>query len=536
VWPDNTFEHIQLKEDQTISFSYKPGLPKFNYATITGFIKNPTRKVDNITDAIGISYLHKENPFNEFFREPLLPHEVSTEGPALAVADINHDGLDDIFVGSSKSFQNAVFLQTKDGKFLKKSEPSMEKDSMWENVDAKWVDVNNDGNPDLVIASGGNEYYGKDQHLLPLLYLNDGKGNLERKNDAFADVYVTQSVVVPCDFNGDGFTDLFIGGRAIPWQYGEIPRSYLLQNDGTGKFTDVTEKYCKDLAKPGMVTDAKWVDIDKDGDNDLLLCYEWGGIDAFINNKNSFTKKPLTDKKGWWNFLLPVDVDHDGDIDLIAGNLGLNSKLRASEKQPVSMYYDDFDENGKKEQVLTYYIAGKEIPFATKQELEKQMPYLRKKYLHAEEFAKTSMSDLFGEKKLREAYKFKADYMSNSVLINEGNLKFDLKVLPLQTQMSTYRDAVVVDANNDSLPDILMMGNYYDANVELGRIDGDFGSILVNKGGGNFSYEPLNGLQVKGQVRHISPVEINGKKAIVLARNNDSLMVIQFQEQLPNKK
>jgi hypothetical protein len=278
------------------------------------------------------------------------------------------------------------------------------------------------------------------------------------------------------------------------------------------------------------------VDIDKDGDNDLLLCYEWGGIDAFINNKSSFTKKQLTDKKGWWNFLLPVDVDNDGDIDLIAGNLGLNSKLRASEKQPVSMYYDDFDENGKKEQVLTYYIAGKEIPFATKQELEKQMPYLRKKYLHAEEFAKTSMSDLFGEKKLREAYKFKADYMSNSVLINEGNLKFDLKVLPLQTQMSTYRGAVVVDANNDSLPDILMMGNYYDANVELGRIDGDFGSILVNKGGGNFSYEPLNGLQVKGQVRHISPVKIDGKKAIVLARNNDSLMVIGFQEQLPNKK
>lgn len=530
VWPDNTFESIQMKENQTISFAYKPGLPQFDYSKITGYIKNPTRKVDDITASTGIDYVHKENPFNEFFREPLLPHEVSTEGPALAVADINHDGLDDIFVGASKTFQNAVFLQTKDGKFIKKSEPGMKNDSMWENVDAKWVDVNNDGNLDLVIASGGNEYYGKDQHLLPLLYLNDGKGNLQRKNDAFSDVYVTQSVVVPYDFNGDGFVDLFIGGRAIPWQYGAIPRSYLLQNDGTGKFTDVTEKYCKDLTEPGMVTDAKWVDIDKDGDKDLLLCYEWGGIDAFINNKNTFVKKQITDKKGWWNFLLPVDVDNDGDIDLIAGNLGLNSKLKASEKQPVSMYYDDFDENGKKEQLLTYYIAGKEIPFATKQELEKQMPYLRKKYLKAEDFAKTSMSDLFGEKKIKEAYKFTADYMPNSVLINEGNLKFDLKPLPLQTQMSTYKDAVVVNANNDNLPDILMMGNYYDANVELGRIDGDFGSVLVNKGGGNFSYEPLNGLVVKGQVRHIAPIEINGKKAIVLARNNESLMVIQFRD------
>jgi hypothetical protein len=530
VWPDNTFERIQLKENQTISFSYKPGLPKFDYTKITDFIKNPTRKIEDITASTGIGYVHKENPFNEFYREPLLPHEVSTEGPALAVADINHDGLDDIFVGSSKTFRNAVFIQTKDGKFVKKSEPGMEKDSMWENVDAKWIDVNNDGNLDLVIASGGNEYYGKDQHLLPLLYLNDGKGNLQRKNDAFSDVYVTQSVVVPYDFNGDGFVDLFIGGRAIPWQYGAIPRSYLLQNDGTGKFTDVTEKYCKDLAEPGMVTDAQWVDIDKDGDKDLLLCYEWGGIDAFINNKKSFTRKQITDKKGWWNFLLPVDIDNDGDIDLIAGNLGLNSKMKASEKEPVTMYYDDFDENGKKEQLLTYYISGKEIPFATKQELEKQMPFLRKKYVYAEDFAKASLNDLFGESKLKEAYKFTADYMSNSILINEGNLKFDLKALPLQTQMSTYRDAVVVNANNDNLPDILMMGNYYDSNVELGRIDGDFGSLLVNKGHGIFSYEPFNGLAVKGQVRHLSNIEINGKKAIVLARNNDSLMIVQFGE------
>jgi hypothetical protein len=492
--------------------------------------------VADITSSTGINYRHQENPFNEFYREPLLPHMVSTEGPALAVADINHDGLDDIFVGASKTFQNAVFLQTKGGRFVRKNEPDLEKDSMWENVDAKWIDVNNDGNLDLVIASGGNEYYGKDHHLLPLLYLNDGKGNLKRKEDAFSDIFVTQSVVVPCDFNGDGFIDLFIGGRAEPWQYGTIPRSYLLENDGTGKFTDVTEKYSKELMNPGMVTSAQWVDMNKDGAEDLLLSYEWGGIDVFLNHRNSFTRKQITNKKGWWNFLLPVDIDHDGDIDLIAGNLGLNTKLRASDKQPVSMYYDDFDNNGKKEQVLTYYVAGQEIPFATKQELEKQMPYLRKKFLHAEDFAKASMSDLFGEDKIKEARKFTADWMANSVLINDGNLKFELKALPLQAQMSTYRAAAIMDGNNDSLPDILMMGNYYDDNVELGRIDGDFGSILVNKGGDKFSYEPLNGLAVKGQVRHIAPIDIDGRKAFVLARNNDSLMVIRFANPEINKK
>ena len=251
IWPDNSFQPISIKENQLLTFTYKEGLPKFDYAELTSFFKNPTRPVTDITASTGINFKHQENPFNEFYREPLLPHMVSTEGPALAVADINHDGLDDLFVGASKTFQNAVFLQTKDGKFVRKDEPDMKLDSMWENVDAKWVDVNNDGNLDLVIASGGNEYYGKDQHLLPLLYLNDGKGNLKRKSDAFSDIYVTQSVVVPYDFNGDGFVDLFIGGRAEPWQYGTIPRSYLLQNDGTGKFTDVTEKYCERIDEAG---------------------------------------------------------------------------------------------------------------------------------------------------------------------------------------------------------------------------------------------------------------------------------------------
>ena len=529
IWPDNTYQPVEIKANQHMSFSYTSNLPKFDYTKLTSYFKNSSKPMEDITSATGVDYRHFENTFNEFDREPLLPHMLSTEGPALAVADINHDGLEDIFVGASKTYHNAVFLQTKDGKFIKKAEPEMMKDSMWENVDADWVDVNNDGNLDLVIASGGNEYYGKDQHLLPLVYLNDGKGNLTRKSDAFSDIYLTQSVIVPYDFNGDGFVDLFIGGRTEPWNYGEIPRSYLLQNDGTGKFFDVTQKYCKDLMQPGMVTNAQWFDIDKDGDKDLLLCYEWGGIDVFINNKNSFTKKQITDKKGWWNFILPCDINNDGNIDLIAGNLGLNSKLKASEKEPVSMYYNDFDNNGKKEQVLTYYLEGQEIPFATKQELDRQLPYLKKKFLFAADFAKSSLNTLFGADKLKEADKFTADYFSNAILINKGNLKFEIKALPFQAQLSSFRDAVVVNANNDDLPDILMMGNYYDNNVELGRQDADFGTILINKGGGNFEYQTLNGLVVKGQVRHIKPILIGNQKAFVLARNNDSLMIIKFK-------
>jgi len=529
IWPDNTFQPIEIKNNQHLSFSYTPDLPGFDYSRLTSYFKNPSITMEDITSITRLQYSHIENRFNEFDREPLLPHMVSTEGPALAVADINHDGLEDVFIGASKTFHNAVYLQTEGGKFVKKEQPEMMKDSMWENIDAVWADVNNDNNPDLVIASGGNEYYGKDQHLLPLVYLNDGKGNLTRKMDAFSNIYLTQSVIVPYDFNGDGAVDLFIGGRADPWNYGVIPRSYLLQNDGTGKFFDVTEKYSKDLIQPGMVTNAQWVDMDKDDDKDLLLCYEWGGIDVFINNKNSFTKKQLTNKTGWWNFLLPCDINNDGNIDLIAGNLGLNNKLKASEKEPVILYYNDFDNNGKKEQVLTYYLNGQQIPFATKQELEKQIPSLKKKFLYAEDFAKSSLSSLFGPDKLKKADKFSADNFSNAVLINKGNLQFEIKALPFQAQLTAYRDAVIVNANNDNLPDVLMMGNYYDNNVELGRLDGDFGTILINKGEGNFEYQPINGIAIKGQVRHIKPIEINKQRAFILARNNDSLKIIKFK-------
>lgn len=415
IWPDNTYQYITLNPNQPqVLFTYKTGLPKFDYGIITHHWKNVTRPMENITAETGLNYVHQENPFIEFNREFLIPHMVSTEGPALAVGDINHDGLEDIFIGASKSFHNGIFLQQPDGKFLQMKQPAMLPDSMCEDVDAQFIDVNKDGYPDLVIATGGNEYYGEDNHLKPRVYLNDGKGNFSKKEDAFGNIFVTQSCVVPLDFNGDGNTDLFIGGRDIPWDYGKIPRSYLLQNDGTGKFTDVTDQYSKELGNVGMVTQAIWFDINKDGKKDLIVCCEWGGIYAFINNNGSFTKKVLSDKNGWWNFVLPVDLNNDGNIDLIAGNLGLNSRLKASVQEPVKLYYNDFDDNGKKEQILTYFLNGREIPFANKDELQKQMPVIKKKFLYAEDFAKASLEEIFDKSKLESSQVLTANYYSNS--------------------------------------------------------------------------------------------------------------------------
>jgi hypothetical protein len=527
VWPDNSFQPLLLNKKQ-MRVEYQKGLPLFNYHSITSYKKNISYPVADITKEVDLAYVHTENAFAEFDKEPLIPHMVSTEGPGVAVADINKDGLEDVFIGSSKGYKSGVFLQQRSGKFIRMPEAALDMDSSYEDVDACWVDLNNDSNIDLVVASGGNEYNGHDQHMMPRVYLNDGNANLVKKEDAFDGIYLTSSCVAASDINGDGYADLFVGGRVVPGEYGQQPASYLMMNDGTGKFRDVTLSLAPELSHAGFVTKALWVDIDNDKDKDLIICSEWGTIDAYINNSGKFVKKVLFDKKGWWNFILPCDVNGDGNIDLVAGNLGLNSRLHATEKQPVRLYYNDFDDNGKKEQVLTYYLANKEIPFPNKAEMERQMPVMRKRFLYAKDFARATLNDILTPEKIESAEVLSADYFDNCILINKGNLKFEAVKMPWEAQLTAYRDAVVVNANNDSLPDIFLVGNYYANNIEIGRYDADFGSLLINTGTG-FKYETLNGLVIKGQSRAVRKMTIKNKEAYLVARNNDTAMVIQFR-------
>ncbi|HLI94128.1 MAG TPA: VCBS repeat-containing protein, partial [Puia sp.] len=529
VWPDNSFQPIQLSpRTPWVTFQYRKGLPKFDYSRLAAHSPNPTKPMEDITARTHLLYRHEEDNYNEFDREPLIPHMLSAEGPALAVGDLNGDGLDDVFIGAAKNKRSGLFFQDRSGKFVRSNQPVLDGDSAFEDVDACIADVNHDGKPDLVVASGGGEVYGTDPHLAPRVYLNDGRGHFTKDSTAFDSLYVNASTVLACDVNGDGLPDLFIGGRSVPYDYGKIPRSCLLLNDGRGHFTDVTDKYAPGLSHIGMVTRGIWFDLDQDGRKDLILSLEWGGIVAFMNRNGSFVKKELTGRRGWWNFILPVDLNHDGHTDLIAGNQGLNSKLKATEQEPVRMYYYDFDGNGKKEQVLTYYLDGQEIPFPTMAELEQQMPSLKKKYLYAGDFAKASLPDIFTSGMLEKADTFTADYFPNAVLMAQGNGAYAAKALPWEAQLSPYRDAIVVNANDDSLPDILLVGNYYENTIQMGRNDADFGTILVNRGNGSFSAEPINGLAIKGEVRHISRIRIGGKEAFVLARNNDSAMVIRF--------
>lgn len=530
IWPDNTCEPVSLNIDtaQIKTLTYQPGLPRFDYARLRSFYAATEVPFEDITRQTGLTFMHRENVFNEFDREPLMPFMVSREGPAIAVADINQDGLEDLFVGSVKWEQGAVFIQNKNATFSRVPQPALAADSTFEDTDACWTDVNKDGYPDLVVASGGNEYYGQTPYLLSRVYLNDGKGHLSKKEDAWPkELMISASAVLPLDFNQDGYMDLFIGGRSVPWQYGAIPASALLQNDGKGRFFNVTEKIAPQLATAGLVKDAVIADVNNDGRTDLVLALEWEGIVAFLYKEGQFTRQNIVADKGWWNFILPADIDNDGDIDFIAGNQGLNSRFTVSKTQPVRLYYNDFDDNGRKDQVLTYYLQGQEIPFANKAELERQMPGLKKKYLYAEEFAKAGIKDMFSKQKLDQATLLTADYFSNAVLINEGKGVFKTKALPWEAQLTSFRGACMADLNGDNRLDVILGGNFYPNNIQMGRYDADYGSVLMNKGNGDFQVQQST-LPVKGEVRQVAPIRLSGNgTAYILARNDDSLMVIR---------
>ncbi len=522
IWPDNTFETVAtptLDSTMRIRLVHKAGLPLFDYQSLEKKYSQ-SYQFEDIAAVIGLDIKHAENDFNEFDREALIPAMQSTPGPAIAVADINQDGLDDVFFGSSKWTKPQVMVQRLDGGFVKMNQPFLEADSTYEESAATWADINADGFIDLLIADGGNEYYGKTPYLKPRVYLNDQTGILKPKVDAFPDIFETQSCIETSDVDNDGDLDVFIGGKTIAWQYGNLPNSYLLINNGKGKFSDQTPNELKNL---GMVKAAKWVDIDADGDQDLILACQWDGIFCFENVNGKLTKRILSDKKGWWNKLYPSDIDGDGDIDFILGNLGLNSRIKGTEKEPIRMYVSDIDDNGRLDQIVTHYMAGEEVIFADKKELEKQMPFIRKKFNLSRDFADANFKDVFGKDKINSARVFVANFLENAVLINKGDWRFELKALP---EIAQYSPVLAVSGVEKSNHDYLLMGNFFESNIQLGRYDAGFGG-LVHFGSDSWDYSAIPKLQIRGQVRHIVPIKIKGSTHYLVARNDDVLMVLR---------
>lgn len=526
IWPDNTFEiHKNIKPNTTITLKHKGGLPAFDYSI---FHQLKPTFVD-VAAKMGLEIVHEENQYNEFDREALIPNMMSTEGPAIAVADVNGDGLDDLFIGSSKRIKSQVYIQNTKGKFEKTPQRSIEADSVFEDVDAQFADFNGDGKLDLVVASGGNEYYGKSEYLSPRLYLNDGKGSFTKKTDAFSGILLTASVVLVKDINNDKKPDIFIGARGVSWAYGEIPSSYFLINDGEGNFSDKTEELAPDLKKSGMIKNAIWADYDADGTEELIVAYDWGGIMAFKKIGEKYEKVSLTDKKGWWNFVYPMDVNNDGKLDFICGNLGKNSRLQASEKQPVRMYVKDIDDNGRLDQIITIYMMGKETIFADKREIEKQLPYIKKQFIFSRDFAKASLSEVFGKSKINDAKVYEANWFENSVLINKGDGSFELVPMAGNAQFTPYYTAQNISEYQKNK--FLMMGNFYECNIQMGLYDADQGNVFEYKDNTTLK-APISNLPIKGQVRRIRAIKVSGKIFYIIVKNNDKMMVLDYYSNL----
>ena len=529
IWPDNTYSVVNNpKLNQPIEVAWHEGLDSFDYQELR---KKDPPKYDfaDVSSQTGIDYRHEETNFIEFHREGLIPHMVSTEGPAVAVGDVNGDDLDDIYFGSAKFEKSALYFQQADGTFQENTPTVIALDSVHEEVDAAWVDLENDGDLDLVVASGGNEFWGEDEAMKQRAYFNDGSGQFTRYD--FPGAHLTASCVLPEDFNNDGYVDLFFGGRSVPWNYGKIPRSHLFMNNGDGTFKNVSEQIGNPMHEAGLVKDGAWADINNDGNMDLVLAIEWGPITVFYNYQDRFEAKPLSSQTGWWNYALPFDADGDGDLDILAGNLGENSKLRPTIKEPVKMYVNDFDDNDQVEQILTYYVKGKEIPFANYMEITKQLTPLKKKYLFAKDFASASLSQIFGKEKLNNSIYHEANTFQSIFFENVGKGNFEPRALPKEMQFSDQRAALAVDLDKDGTPEVLTGGNFYESNIEMGRYDADFGHVLSFTNGDINEVSPLGPIKIEGQVRHIAPISINGAMCFIFIINDGLPVILKYKNE-----
>jgi hypothetical protein len=522
IWPDLKMQVLKnINTNTTITLQQKDAHQLFKPALnkIQPYYKNTTQQ--QLTGNI----YHKENNFKDFDVERLIPKMLSTEGPKLAVGDVNGDGLPDFFMSNATGDTAKLFIQQSSGRFIQKKEFAFERDKDFEGIGAEFYDVDHDGDLDLIVVSGGNQEKEGSLNLLPRLYINDGKGNFTRRFNNWPQISVNASCVRVNHQNGD----IFIGARSVPGSYGTIPVSRLLKNDGHGNFTDITQTNAPSLAKLGMVTDAQWVDVDGDGSNELVVVGDWMPLTVlkYVNGKLEKTSE-VPNSSGWWNCLTVADLNGDGKPDLIAGNFGLNSKIKADKDRPAKLYISDFDKNGQTECIPVYYKTdGKAYPFNLHDDIVKQIPVLKKKLLRYDAYAGKSIDEIFTAEELKDATVLQVKQTQTCVFYNNGKGNFTMKPLPVRAQLSPVFSALVTDVNGDGIQDIFLGGNFYGVKPEVGRFDASYGVTLLSNHKNWFDYiAPLNsGLFIKGEVRDSK--EINGKtgKLIVIARNNDAIQV-----------
>ena len=475
-----------------------------------------------------INFTHKENNYNDFKREIMLPHMLSTLGPKLAIGDVNGDGLEDAFIGGAKGAVGGIFLQTQSG-FVRSNQIDLQVDATSEDIGALFFDADGDKDLDLYIVSGGNEFEKTDPALKDRLYINQGKGNFVKSENNLPDFTSSGSVVKATDFDNDGDQDLFVGGRILPNEYPYAPNSYLLENNGKGVFKDVTENRAKGLKNIGMVSDALWTDFNGDKQMDLMLVGEWMPITLFLNQNGSFKNVSeelgFKDTDGWWNSIAQADFDRDGDMDYVAGNFGLNSQLKTSLEHPISIYAKDYDKNGSVDPILSCYDEGKNYPVFSKDDIQQQLTILKNRFVRYSEYADLTIDQVFTPEELKGSKVLYAKTFETSFIENLGNGQFKITALPKETQFSPIYGLTTGDFNHDGIPDIIIGGNFTASRVKFGHYDAIKGICLIGDGSGGFTYLDASesGLMVGGEVRDIQKITTaNGEEHLIFSRNNNS--------------
>ncbi len=526
TWPDGRqqqLDNVLTNQTLTLKYAHANG----NVANIeTG--GNPLfSSIDN--NEIGIDWKHQENKFDDFKRESLLPHKMSQFGPAMAIGDFNGDQLEDVFLGGAKNQEAILFKQNSDGSFEPSRQDVFENQKEYEDVDALFLDADGDGDLDLYVVSGGNEMGINSPQYQDRLYENN-HGVFVHYPEALPMFTISASCVRSIDYDADGDLDLIVGGRQFPGKYPTPVDSYLLRNDsqnGKIKYTDVTNDIIPDLNKIGMVTDALTIDLNKDGKQDLVLVGEWMQVRLFFNSNTGFKEMTkaagLENATGWWNTVKAADFDGDGDLDLIAGNLGLNYKYKASVEKPFEIYGSDFDLSGTFDIVLGYYEGESLYPLRGRSCSSSQIPFIEKKFATYDAFGKASLEEVYGKDKLRASINYSVQTFATTYFENQGDGTFLSRPLANLAQTTSVNDIAIDDFDNDGNMDLILVGNLYGSEVETPRNDAGVGLFMRGDGKGNFTAMPMHksGLLVRGEARSIKKLKTADDKSIIIVAMNN---------------